>query len=268
MSGAVAMRSFGCEEHSLRGLVKGDGLLWLVAKDVCAALGISNHRDAVSVLDEDDRDDVGISDAIGRMQSTMIISEAGVYTLAVRCQDALKEGTVAWRFRRWLTRDVLPAIRKTGRYELPTPHRDEDDGYDEISREADEHAQRRQKLTELKEIRLVFGPRAARKAWLASGLLDDAEMMRDSLPVPVGMLADVHRSVADWMAERVEPDPGNRVMSQELYDDYVGWATGAGLRGAETLGYIAFSRVLTAIGIEGRKGRDGRKCRVGLQLRK
>ena len=54
-----------------------NGEAWLVAKDVCEVLGISNHRDACTLLDDDERDDVGITDAIGRKQVSIVINEAG-----------------------------------------------------------------------------------------------------------------------------------------------------------------------------------------------
>lgn len=48
-----------------------------------------------------------------------IINESGLYTLILRCRDAVKPGTVPHRFRKWVTNEVLPTIRKTGRYEHP-----------------------------------------------------------------------------------------------------------------------------------------------------
>lgn len=46
----------------------------------------------------------------------MIVSESGMYTLVLRCRDAIKPGTVPHKFRKWVTAEVLPAIRKTGEY--------------------------------------------------------------------------------------------------------------------------------------------------------
>ncbi|OKL75433.1 hypothetical protein AF45_005425 [Klebsiella pneumoniae MGH 59] len=50
-----------------------------------------------------------------------IISESGLYTLILRCRDAVKQGTTAWRFRKWVTNEVLPAIRKSGEYSYVEP---------------------------------------------------------------------------------------------------------------------------------------------------
>ena len=86
---------------------------WFVAKDVCEILGIANHRDAAGNLDSDERKVVGITDPIGNNQKTLIVSESGLYALIFKSR---KEN--AKRFRKWVTAEVLPQIRKTGRYEV------------------------------------------------------------------------------------------------------------------------------------------------------
>ena len=84
---------------------------WFVAKDVCEVLGIANHKDAVSRLDDDERDGVGITDAIGRIQQTTIINESGLYSLIFQSRKP-----EAKTFRKWVTSEVLPSIRKRGYY--------------------------------------------------------------------------------------------------------------------------------------------------------
>jgi prophage antirepressor-like protein len=91
-----------------------DGEPWFVAKDVCAALGIANHKDAVLKLDDDERDGVGLTDPMGRLQETTVISESGLYALALRCRDAMTPGSHAHRFRKWVTAEVLRSIRRFG----------------------------------------------------------------------------------------------------------------------------------------------------------
>lgn len=85
-----------------------------MAKDVCESLGISNHRDALTRLDDDEKDDVGITDTIGRTQKNSIVNESGLYKLAFTSR---KEE--AKRFTKWVTSEVLPTIRKTGSYTAP-----------------------------------------------------------------------------------------------------------------------------------------------------
>ncbi|EAP9736175.1 hypothetical protein RYW84_003549 [Salmonella enterica] len=88
---------------------------WFVAQDVCSALGLRNPTMALSALDNDERAKFNL----GRQGLANIINESGLYTLILRCRDAVKPGTVPHRFRKWVTNEVLPAIRKTGRYEHP-----------------------------------------------------------------------------------------------------------------------------------------------------
>jgi prophage antirepressor-like protein len=89
---------------------------WFVAKDVCRVLGIANHKDAVSRLDEDERAGVGITDpssnGVEQERTFTTVSESGLYALIFKSRKPQ-----AKTFRKWVTSEVLPAIRKTGRYE-------------------------------------------------------------------------------------------------------------------------------------------------------
>ncbi|WP_434803508.1 P22AR C-terminal domain-containing protein [Mannheimia pernigra] len=95
--------------------------------DICNALNIANSRDAISKLDQDEyqtlnlKDTVGLTDSIAnQVQSVGIVSESGMYTLILRCREAVKKGSVPHRFRKWVTAEVLPQIRKTGQYSTQT----------------------------------------------------------------------------------------------------------------------------------------------------
>lgn len=102
-----------------------DGEIWFVASDVCDALELSNPSAAISRLDDDERSmfnigqgntlssNEGIAGARGN-PNTNIISESGLYSLVMSSRKA-----EAKQFKRWVTHEVLPAIRKTGRYEAP-----------------------------------------------------------------------------------------------------------------------------------------------------
>lgn len=96
------------------------GSPWFNAAEVCRAIGITNHRDAVRKLDDDEKG-VGSTDTLGGEQETIIISESGLYTLILRCRDAVTPGTIPYRFRKWVTAEVLPAIRQTGQYSIGKP---------------------------------------------------------------------------------------------------------------------------------------------------
>ncbi|CAM8501212.1 BRO family protein [Klebsiella pneumoniae] len=92
-----------------------DGNPWFAAQDVCEALSLTNARMSLKALDSDEK---GVSSTYtrGGAQNINVISESGLYTLILRCRDAVTPGTVPYRFRKWVTSEVLPSIRKTGSY--------------------------------------------------------------------------------------------------------------------------------------------------------
>lgn len=92
-----------------------DGEPWFVASDVCRALELSNPSESLRNLDAEEKG-ISSTETPGGRQNVAIISESGMYTLVLRCRDAVKAGTVPHRFRKWVTSEVLPAIRKTGGY--------------------------------------------------------------------------------------------------------------------------------------------------------
>ena len=96
--------------------VNVNGEPWLVGKDVAEALGYSNSRKAL--IDHVDDDDKGVTkcDTLGGVQNMTIINESGVYALVFSSKLP-----TAKKFKRWVTSEVLPAIRKTGSYSQPKP---------------------------------------------------------------------------------------------------------------------------------------------------
>lgn len=87
-----------------------DGEPWFVAKDVCVALAIKNSRDALARLDDDEKG-VALTDTPGGEQRVQTVNEAGLYTLVLSSRKP-----EAHAFKRWVTHEVLPAIRRTGGY--------------------------------------------------------------------------------------------------------------------------------------------------------
>lgn len=115
-------------------VVERDGEPWFVAKDVCQVFGDTNHNRSVGRVDEYDKCTVSVVDALGRTQQATAVNESGLYTLlfAMQPQKANNDGVsdaypilVQERiarlreFKRWVTHEVLPAIRKTGMYATP-----------------------------------------------------------------------------------------------------------------------------------------------------
>lgn len=121
MSNQSQLSTFSFESNSIRTLAI-DNEPWFVAKDLCDTLGIKNPTQALENLDEDERSmfNIGRSKVHGGGGEVNIVSESGMYTLILRCRDAVKKGSVPHRFRKWVTAEVLPTIRKTGKYESKT----------------------------------------------------------------------------------------------------------------------------------------------------
>lgn len=105
---------FNFENHEVRSLLVDDEP-WFVGKDVAEILSYSNTRKALTdhVDDEDKMDGVTIRDSIGRNQKPVLINESGLYSLVLSSKLPS-----AKKFKRWVTSEVLPALRKTGQYQV------------------------------------------------------------------------------------------------------------------------------------------------------
>lgn len=104
------IKVFHFQENEVR-IVDVDGEPWFVAKDVCDVLGIQQPVRAVEGLDSDEVSKTHVTDSLNRQQETYIINESGLYALVIRSNKPN-----ARKFRKWITSEVLPAIRKTGSY--------------------------------------------------------------------------------------------------------------------------------------------------------
>ncbi|PKN41549.1 MAG: hypothetical protein CVU60_11080 [Deltaproteobacteria bacterium HGW-Deltaproteobacteria-18] len=83
---------------------------WFIAKDVCEILGFRDAYNGVRLLDDDEKGTLNVSTP-GGDQDLTIINESGLYSLILRSRKA-----EAKRFKKWVTNDVLPSIRKNGGY--------------------------------------------------------------------------------------------------------------------------------------------------------
>ena len=104
---------FDYESKAVRIIQDEDNKLWWVASDVCVILGLSNTTEALRGLDDDEKSTLRISEG-GPERN--IINEPGLYSLILRSTKPQ-----AKYFKRWITHEILPAIRKTGRYGIDSP---------------------------------------------------------------------------------------------------------------------------------------------------
>lgn len=107
----TALSVYNFEAFPVR-ITDRDGSPWFVAKDVCSVLAIKQPVRAIEPLDEDEVSKIHVIDSIGRRQQTYIISESGLYALVIRSNKP-----EARKFRKWVTGEVLPAIRRNGQYQ-------------------------------------------------------------------------------------------------------------------------------------------------------
>lgn len=94
-------------------VIDRDGAPWFIHKYICNALDLGNPSQAASYLDDDEKDIIS-NDTLGGTQDMIVISEAGLYSLILRSRKP-----EAKAFKRWVTHDVLPSIRKHGAYLTP-----------------------------------------------------------------------------------------------------------------------------------------------------
>lgn len=171
---------FDFEEQAVRVIMR-DEEPWFVAADVCRVLGIMNTSDAVKRLDDDE---VTLDQIEGSHRETNLVSESGLYALVIR-----SDKPAAKRFRKWITSEVLPAIRRHGRYEHPgIPANDAPTGdvFGLTFREAE------LLLSMVREVRLTRGTRAAAMLWDRSRLPQIGSPARAVVDATEGWAALAH----------------------------------------------------------------------------
>lgn len=111
MSNEIVPQTFSSQEFgTIRAMRGDDGGPWFVAKDVCDALGLGRQQDSTRYLDDDEKGECLVNTPSGE-QRMVTVSEAGLYSLVLKSRKP-----EAKRFRRWVTHDVLPALRRDGAY--------------------------------------------------------------------------------------------------------------------------------------------------------
>jgi prophage antirepressor-like protein len=160
-------------------VIEIDGEPWFVGKDVCGIFGDKNHIRSLSRIEAEDKAEKRITDSMGRRQQVIIVNESGLYALLFNMQpqkahnNGLDGGVKdeypikkqqrldkLRRFKRWVTSEVLPSIRKHGAYITDDSlcRIDEDDGYIDIliSRLRDEKGKNMELLNKVE----VMAPKA------------------------------------------------------------------------------------------------------------
>ena len=186
----------------IRTMVDEKGEPWFVGKDVARRLGYINHRKALRdhVDEEDRKDGVTIRDSIGRDQEATFINESGLYSLILASKLPQAKA-----FKRWVTSEVLPQIRKTGGY-IPT--RDAQGrklSEQEVVAVANRIAQRTVKQKNLAADNCLSAREVAKRVGLG-----DAKLLNSML---------VDRGVIKWTGGRyrLTPDYEGRGLAQDRF---------------------------------------------------
>lgn len=110
-----ALQVFEYEDQRPFRIIDINGEPWFVLADVCRELEVGNPSQAASTLDDDEKGII-TGDTLGGAQKMVIVNESGLYSLILRSRKP-----AAKRFKKWVTKEVLPSIRKTGGYGRNTP---------------------------------------------------------------------------------------------------------------------------------------------------
>ena len=210
------IQPFFFNSREVRGLTL-DGNPWFVAKDLCDVLEIQNVSQAVSSLDEDERSMY----CIGRQGELYIVSESGLYAMVFKSRKP-----EARAFRKWVTAEVLPALRRTGRFETAG-------GRTRISRADVFHHRGPVSETgldirytlDLTKVILRPSPRALELAQRLTGvdLSDIAEELTAEAAALAALSAPQESLFEGFCAERLVEAEGGWLLAARVYRAFLDW---------------------------------------------
>lgn len=200
---------------------------WFVAKDVCRVLGITDHHQAADGLDEDERGRYIIPTPSGE-QAMTIVSESGLYSLIFRSRKP-----EAKAFRKWVTSEVLPSIRKTGRYDA-----------DELESDQVERSVRMSDVREkawrlpLRTTHRVSMLNIALQVCKAEGAADELTVLARYVTMceavvgpPATEATQGEDDLVDrFMHECMELADGEKVGASTLYEAFASWCMSKGIK--------------------------------------
>ncbi|NKD55960.1 MULTISPECIES: Bro-N domain-containing protein [unclassified Haematospirillum] len=225
----MTMIPFVFEDCNVRTLIDENGVPWFVASDVCLVLEISNSRDAISRLDDDEKS-VGIADTPGGPQEMNIINESGLYALILTSRKP-----AAKRFKKWVTSEVLPSIRMTGSY-----HIDAEPERPDVSVANMDRSDLRTWIALVSECRSTWGRPAAQYIWNKVPLPQVDDIVR-AVEASAG-----ETSVAAFLRETVVEAVGSRIQASAFYRLYKTWCD---KNGHSAVTMTAFGREVVTRGL-------------------
>lgn len=211
---------FDYGDDMIRVIQGEDGEPWWIAKDVCKVLGLNDVTKAVQNLDDDEKL-IRTLFSSGQQRATITINEAGLYTLLIRSNKP-----EAKTFRRWVTHEVLPSIRKTGQYRTG-----DDNGFFMDAKKAGNLYFPMAKLVEGAD-KYLEGKAALKALNYFTGMpVDDllSELEDRKTKNHVGALDWGKNAIEDFLVEQCELSPSYRIQSTEAYTAFCNWCRNQGI---------------------------------------
>ena len=215
---------FDYGDHLVRVIRDDEGNPWWVAKDVCSVLDIKNSRQAVKNLDDDEKGVCKVYTSTGEKHS-VTINEPGLYTLIIRSNKP-----EAKKFKRWITHDVLPSIRRTGGYQIPGAEPAEliSDG---AVKKAGNMYFPVAKLVESADKYLEGKAALAALNYFTGMPVDDLleELESKKLKTNIGSLEWGRHAIEEFLAEMCDFSDEYKEQATRLYKAFCGWSRKAGI---------------------------------------
>ena len=182
------IQTFNFNNNPVRALTDENGEPWFVAKDVCDVLGLNNVSQALTRLDDDEKSSIILNDGTPGTPTKVIVSESGLYSLTIASRKPEARG-----FKRWVTHEVLPSIRKHGAYMTQQT-------LDKALTSPDFLIQLATKLKEEQEKVKALEPKA--KALDAFTNVEDKLLVRDAAKVLSNAGTPIsEKQLREWMAD-------------------------------------------------------------------
>lgn len=232
---------FVYEDRPVRVIMDEKNDPWWVAKDICNVLGLSSPTHALRMLDDDEKQTLpilpntlkqfqGIRDIPAKRGNPIIniVNEAGLYTLIIRTDKPQ-----ARTFRRWITHEVLPSIRKTGSYATLLPEK-ENDGAKAVDRQIPEHIWQKirsagQSVRPGNRLKLLHMACQMNRldqtvsATRAGVLLDYAELCSNIMMCPDTPRDKLDDSIGDFIDQCCFQEKLAKVQATDIYNRFVVW---------------------------------------------
>lgn len=203
---------FAFEDHLVR-IVTHRGEPWFVVSDVCRVLGLAQPASVVRNLDDDEKG-LHSTHTPGGGQNSLIVSEAGLYAIVLRSRAATTPGSIAHRFRKWVTGEVLPQLRRAGCYHMPESGAPSSPAARATILPG--HPDFSQAVRLVREARLSRGCDAALSVWREVGLPWVPELET----APAVPMAPGEDAVSRFAVEGLERAPGVMTPGAALYHAY------------------------------------------------